>query len=406
MPMYSATSCWLLVCLLCLPIGKLLAQPAEPDWPYEDFYDNSLVNLHQLGNYAYDLEWQLDWERALLAGNGVRINTGSVTSNELATRADINLNVPMNERWRFQGHFRRDQGPDGDAEDELLVGVERFFGNSSLFAQIDPQLNKENIDFFAGYTSYGDETRTTYTRIGLLFEDIVYNDRNDAGSTTENTPIALRWALRRGTDRWWVYSDGTVGTGYQRSFDGSATENGLVEEERRDNRARIRLAHESDTGALWSLWFDWADFNDKRTYTSPEFDYDYRRERYNLAAEHIRILGDVHRLRFLVHLLFQRADSTGFNAHSYRRDEPLGGVFYERLWSRNSLMAAAVVSAPDAEYEGSVDEAQRLPESFADKLILGWRHRFSPEAQLLVSVSHKVTGDGFGGGNVQFQMFF
>ncbi len=397
---------WFTLCALITPGTALLAQTAEPDWPYEDFYDNSLVNLHQLGNYAYDVEWQLDWERQLLAGNGVRINTGSVTSNDLATRADINLNVPMNEHWRFQGHFRRDQSPEQNDDDELLVGLERFFGDSSLFAQVDPRLDKESIDFFAGYTKYGNEARTTYTRIGLLFEDIVYNDRNDLGGTTDNTPVALRWAIRRGTDRWWIYSDGTVGTGYRRSFDASAPESALLEEERRDNRARLRLSHETDSGALWSLWFDWADFQDSRSYSTPEFDYEYRRERYNLAAEHIRIVGDVHRFRFLVHLLVQRANAEGFNAHSYERDEPLGGVFYERLWTKNSLMAAAVVSAPNASYEGWVEEAQRLPESFADKLILGWRHRFSPEAQLQISVSHKVTGAGFGGGNVQFQMFF
>ncbi|MEM8766551.1 MAG: hypothetical protein AAGE43_03850 [Pseudomonadota bacterium] len=402
---HTVSLCAALTSLL-MPGATLLAQPGEPDWPYEEFYDNSLVNLHQLGNYAYDLEWQLAWERQLLAGNGVRINTGSVTSNDLATRADINLNVPMNEHWRFQGSFRRDQNPEQNDEDELLVGLERFFGDSSLFAQVDPGLNKENIDFFAGYTKYGNEARSTYTRIGLLFEDIVYNDRNDLGGTADNTPVALRWAIRRGTERWWIYSDGTVGTGYQRSFDTATPESGLLEEERRDNRARIRLSHETDNGALWSLWFDWADFQDKRSYSNPEFDYNFQRERYNLAAEHIRTVGDVHRFRFLVHLLFQRAEAEGFNAHSYQRDEPLGGIFYERLWSKNSLMAAAVISAPNAEYEGTVPEAERLPESFADKLILGWRHRFSPQAQLLISVSHKVTGDGFGGGNVQFQMFF
>ena len=43
---------------------------------------------------------------------------------------------------------------------------------------------------------------------------------------------------------------------------------------------------------------------------------------------------------------------------------------------------------------------------YRDKLIVGWRYNFSPDARILLSVSHEVSARGFGGGNVQFQMFF
>ena len=59
---------------------------------------------------------------------------------------------------------------------------------------------------------------------------------------------------------------------------------------------------------------------------------------------------------------------------------------------------------PDIEFAPEEGGGYQL-EDYQDKLILGWRHRFSDDAQMLVSVSHEVSAQGFGGGNVQFQMF-
>ena len=58
------------------------------------------------------------------------------------------------------------------------------------------------------------------------------------------------------------------------------------------------------------------------------------------------------------------------------------------------------------EYRRLDDSRSLSLDEYRDKLILGWRHHFSADAQILISVSHEVSVMGFGGGNLQFQMFF
>jgi hypothetical protein len=43
---------------------------------------------------------------------------------------------------------------------------------------------------------------------------------------------------------------------------------------------------------------------------------------------------------------------------------------------------------------------------YRDKVMVGWRYTFSKDAQIRVSISHEVAEQGFGGGAIQFQMFF
>jgi hypothetical protein len=38
--------------------------------------------------------------------------------------------------------------------------------------------------------------------------------------------------------------------------------------------------------------------------------------------------------------------------------------------------------------------------------MVGWRYTFSADAQIRLSISHEVAAQGFGGGAIQFQMFF
>ena len=66
----------LLLTLLLCGTGAS-AQVPDADWDFEDGYQTPLLYLHSLVNYAYDLEWQYEWERRQFAGNSLRINTGS-----------------------------------------------------------------------------------------------------------------------------------------------------------------------------------------------------------------------------------------------------------------------------------------------------------------------------------------
>ena len=384
------------------------AQMRDANWEFEDPYKDQMLYLHALVNYSYDLQWQYDWERRQLVSNAIRVNTGSVTSKELLTDIDLNINQALNDKWRFQGSFRRNglrQRP--EREDRLLVGFERsLFENSAVYVTVNPEFNKEFIDAAVGYTFYRDD-RQQYIRVGTLIEDINYETKNDFGGKTEQHPIALQWALRLGlANDWFIYSDGEVGSGFERSFPDATASPDVSHHDRQSNIAQLRVSRASDDGSAWSAWVEWYDFNEVKWFRQPGLDYDYENTQLDFAVEHIRMLGARHRLRLLMHYVDQKAKSRGFNEHDYDRADVLGGIFYEYLWPNSGATFAYAFGQPDIDFQApDVAESYMLDE-YRDKICIGWRYSFSEDAQVHVSVSHEVSVNGFGGGAVRFQMFF
>ena len=398
--------------LRLLPILLLVtganAQMRDADWEFEDPYTDQMLYLHALVNYSYDLQWQYDWERRQFVSNAIRVNTGSVTSKELLTDIDLNINQPLNDKWRFQGSFRRNglrQRP--EREDRLLVGFERsLFESSAVYVTVNPEFNKEFIDVAVGYTFYRDD-RQQYIRVGTLIEDVNYETKNDLGGKTDQQPIALQWALRLGlANDWYIYSDGEVGSGFERSFPDATASPDVSHHDRRSNSAQLRVSRASDDGTVWSAWVEWYDFNEVKWFRQPGLDYDYENTQLDFAVEHIRMLGARHRLRLLVHYVDQKAKSRGFNEHDYDRADVVGGAFYEYLWPNSGATFAYAFGQPDIAFQAPDAAENYTLDDYRDKLSIGWRYNFSEDAQIHLSVSHEVSVNGFGGGAVRFQMFF
>lgn len=396
-----------LLAILLLAAGAN-AQTRDADWEFEDPYKDQMLYLHALVNYSYDLQWQYDWERRQFVNNAIRINTGSVTSKELLTDIDLNINQPLNDKWRFQGSFRRNglrQRP--EREDRLLVGFERsLFESSAVYVTVNPEFNKEFIDVAVGYTFYRDD-RQQYIRVGTLIEDVNYETKNDLGGKTDQQPIALQWALRLGlANDWYIYSDGEVGSGFERSFPDATASPDVSHHDRRSNSAQLRVSRASDDGTAWSAWVEWYDFNEVKWFRQPGLDYDYENTQLDFAVEHVRMLGARHRLRLLMHYVDQKADSRGFNEHDYDRADVLGGAFYEYLWPNSGATFAYAFGQPDIAFQAPDAAESYTLDDYRDKLSIGWRYNFSKDAQIHVSISHEVSVNGFGGGAVRFQMFF
>lgn len=384
--------------------------PQLPDgvWEFEETYDDQLAYVHSLANYAFDLEWQFEWERRRLADNALRLNTGSVSSSRLQTLTELSVNTDLNDLWRFQGRFRRDNAPQrARNEDELLLGLERrIFDTSALFVLVNPRYDKEFIDVFAGYTLYRDE-RQQYLRVGVLFEDLVYGSKNSRQGVYDQQPVALQWTLRLGSDRWQIVSEGRVGTGFERVFPNAEASPDLARHERQENRARVKLNRTDEGDGGWSVWVDWYDFREAKDYRLEGFDYDYTNEQLIASAEYVRLIRERHRLRLLAHYVRKDAASVGFREHDYERADILGSVFYEYLRPRSGVSLAYATGLPDLTFTSAVDpETSFELNDYQDKLILGWRYDFSDDARILVSVAHEVAARGFGGGNVQFQILF
>jgi hypothetical protein len=400
------TSRFLLTVLL-FSTGSNAQLPGE-EWVLEDGYETQMLYLHSFVNYAFDLEWQHQWEQRQFTGNSLRTNSGSVASDELLTDIDINISQPLNEQWRFVGRFARDGFRwQKLRKEQLLVGLERsVLDSSAVYLMVNPEYGKESIDIAAGYTYYTDN-REQYVRIGLLSEDFEWSTKTASGGQQNTDPISVEWAIRLGfANNWWLYSDGKLGTGFERTFADATASLETSRHDLRENTAQVRVTRGEENDRTWSAWISWYDFSELKEFRTPGFDYDYSSTVVNAALEHTRMIGERHRLRLLAQFVDQQAESIGYKAHDYDRQDILAGVFYEYLWPMSGVTLGYMAGQPDIMYTATAPGDNYDLGDYRDKIMIGWRHTFSADAQIRASISHEIAEEGFGGGAVQFQMFF
>ena len=399
----------LLAGLLVLAAGTANAQFPDPnDWELENGYTTDLLFLHALLNYGYDPAWQFDWERRRFADNALRIKTGSVSSDELLSDIDLNLNEPLNDKWRFFGQFTRDgfrRRP--NREDNLLLGLERrILDSSAIYVGVNPEYSKEFIDVEAGYGWYNDD-RTRYVRLGVRLDDVNYEGKNDVSGTQENQPVKLTWAMRLAVGATaYLYTEGEFGPGFERTFPDAEESPDVARHDRNDNKAEVRLTFDGEDRKLWSWILEYYDFSELKQFREPGFDYDYESRQINAGFEHVRYFGERHRLRVAAQYVDWEASSVGFREHDFSRNDLTAGVFYEYLWPNSGVTIAYAGASPDYAYEAADPNESYTGGDYTDKLILNWRYSFSDDAVIRAGISHEAAESGFGGGFVQYQMFF
>jgi len=76
----------------------------------------------------------------------------------------------------------------------------------------------------------------------VLAEDVNWGTKNAFGGEQEQMPISLEWAVRLSlANNWWLYSDGDVGSGFERTFLDPTASPDVSRHDRRENKAQIRL---------------------------------------------------------------------------------------------------------------------------------------------------------------------
>lgn len=393
--------------LLLLASANGFAQVPDDEWVLEDGYSTNLLYLHALVNYAWDGEWQFDWRRRQFADNSLRINTGSVSSSQLLTEVDLNLNVELSSNVRFFGRYNREGFRRRPLRsDLLLLGLEWLpFESSGFYVAANPEFNKEFMDVAAGYTLYRNN-REQYLRVGIVAEDINWSSKNRVEGSQQQTAYKFEWSLRWPMlDDWWFYSTGRWGSGYERTFGETSTTPDLASRDLNANEAEIRATRKVGS-RLWSFFAELYDYEEQATYRPPGFDYVYDNAQLNVGVEHVRVIREKHRLRLLAQYVDLQASADGFRPHDYSRTDVVGGVFYERLRQQSSWLLAYAFGQPDIAYESLGGQPGYRQDDYTDKLIAGWEYGFSDDARIRFTISHEVSEKGFGGGAVQYQMFF
>lgn len=374
---------------------------------YEEPYRDRLLYLHALINYELNAFWQNDWEQRFFSGNGFRLTVGSVTTTDLLGDGQLALNPDLGGGWRFRGVGTWLATRHLNAEEKsTFMGLERhIFREFSIFLLTDPSFDKENTDACLGVLA-ADKTREKYLSAALVWEDFVYGEKNPRGGVSIRDPLAFQWFLRYGTDKWWVYSDGKLSTGFERSFPDQ--ELSPLEQYHRQRIQRLTgkgYYRPAPTTILRGSFYYYR-FDEAKNFYQAEYDYRYRNTLYNGSLELILPTGTRARFRALSHYVRQEAGSSGFSGHDFERNDFLAGVFYERILSRHSIDLGYMAALFDWNYNGFTGEAGERQNGYADKLKLGWSYAFAKNARIHISISHQVNIGGFGGANLQYLMFF
>ncbi len=386
----------------------ILSLPASDiDWSYSDAYDDQMLYLHPMINYYYNAQWQFNWEERQFSDNGFRITVGSVTTTDLLTDWGLFINHELGAGWRFQGIGTWNETRHKSIfEKSAFMGLEKnIYSGLNIHLLVNPSYYKENTDLNAGFSVYND-SRQSYIRLALQYEDFVYDSKNDFAGKSIQAPLSATWSARAGRDHFWLYTEGRISTGFKRTFPDEEKSPDLRTHDQARNDIKLKFYYTYDNSSLTMLGFRVYQFFEEKTFSEQFKNYDYENIFTDYFIEHINSINPKSRIRIMGHVVVQDASNSGYQVHRFTRRDILAGGFYEYLIGRHTIEIGYMFSLYDYEYEDFGFNSDYKSDGYTDKLKLGWLFSFPNHAQINISISHQMTLGGFGGANLQYIMFF
>ncbi|UCD94562.1 MAG: hypothetical protein JSU69_00485 [Candidatus Zixiibacteriota bacterium] len=400
----TVISRYILVVFFCIPVSAAAAD----DWKYDDNYRAVLLYLHELVDYEYSATWNDRWERGLLKGNSLRLSFGSITTADLFNNIRLRINQEVGKGFRFHGDFNRYASHHMDLEQEAnWMGFEKHvLGRIHFLVLFNPAISKEEIDARAGVLMV-DAERSRYLSLTLRFDDFLYTEKNDRGGESIQEPIGLQWLTRYALGRWVLFSEGTCLRGFKRRFPDRERSPEFFYHQQQTNNFTIKLRYRTTDQAFFETSVYHYRFDDRQSGYAPDYRYSYKNEIVHGTLKYIFPLTAKSRIRLALHHVFQKARAHGFQDYAYERTEFLPAVVGEYFLSpRFTAEFGYLGTVYDWDYDHPSDREDYRASSYADKLKLGFLYRFNENSRIQFSLSHEPSPSKFGGGNVQYLMFF
>jgi len=396
---------YLILIALFLFESQLNAQ--DLNWKYNDHYKDKLLYLHAYVNYSFLTSWNFNWEKNMFNKSAVRMSFGSVEINDLLNDYRAIINVPLNSGMWFQiDHSIYSSQQYNSNEQSLMIGVEKSVcPNTSLYLQIHPAFDKEDMDGTLGLL-FTNTDRTQYLQLGLCLDDFIYDSKNDLGGISSQVPVGMSWCMRTGFKKIRIFTEGKFTTGFKRKYSDLQKPPEIAGHNRQINHFITKLYYVSKPYKMAELSLHYYGFKEVKDFYLPELNYSYNNQVYLLAFKYIFSISSAHRFRFISQYVIQRANSKGWKAYEYSRNEFLPAVFYEYGSANSKWELGYMASVFEWDYQDLKPTNNYLHADYADKIKLGWTYTFSKHAKLQLSVSHTLKDWGFGGGNLQFITFF
>lgn len=380
---------------------------AQEPAPLEGSGPTPLLFLHPLVNYREDPRWVRDWERRLQSSNSLRVNVGSVSTDDFLTEIELHLTEPVASRLRILYDMRWFEAAHvEDFGQEHFLGLEwGVLDAAGLQLQVHPTSDKEEFDLRAGVV-LTDRSREQYARLLVRWDDFLFEEKNDLGGTSDRVATSLEWTARGVIRAFEAFTRGRWGSTARRGYPDSTLSPELASDETGRNELVLRvrgLLREERFLELEYLRHEYLLYEVPRVSGTRE-GYENRIE--DLALRVLWRLDDRWSVRGEIHTLSQTI--TASPSARYERSDLMPAVFVQwRPHPVHSIELGYMGTDYDTEWRDPDPPAeQRTEAGYVQKLELGWLIRFSQDARLQFSLSHEPDPQRFGGGNVQFLLFF
>jgi hypothetical protein len=399
-------SLYVLLILIFFKATFLYSQDFE--WTKEFGYQDRLLFIHPFVNYDYNAYWYYDWEKNFFKGNGFLFSVGSVTTHELLVDGHLVINQSLGAGWRFRGEGRWSETLHlKNVVKKPFMGLEKeVVYNSSVYLIVNPAYDKEYTDLNFGIL-YADSSYENYLRVGLLWEEFVYDDKNNLDGVTDQVPYALQWYARYQWDQFAIYSQGRLSQGFKRQFPNEELSPDLTSHDLQHSNATLKFYYFPSDVSILNLSLYHYRFDESKTFYADSFNYNYKSDITDIGLDYLLTLKEVNRLRLQLHYVHNNGESIGFREHIFERDDFLSALSYERFFGRHIIELQYMFALPSWNYQSSHEQEVYYDYSgIMDKVKIGWTYQFPQSSKIHISVSHEVQVGNFGGANLQYILLF
>jgi len=361
-----------------------------------------LLYLHPLVNYGFDPEWTRNWELGLQSRNSLRVNVGSVSTDDFLTDVELHLTEPIASRFRVLYDVRWFEALHVETrETQHFLGFEfSALDGLGLQGQVHPASDKEDLDLRFGVVLH-DESREQYARVLVRWEDPLFEDKNDVAGVQGQTATSLEWTARGVAGRFEAFTQGLYGSGWERSFPDPGQVPEPAADARRLNGSVSRVRGFVGAGRFAEIELMHHEFESSVTPRAMGIAAPYRNRFVDLALRGVWRFDDRWRARGELHRLDQSASSPDFE---YARVDWMPATWLRYAFGRVHSVEIGYMGT-GYDWTGS----PYSPESengYRQKLELAWLIEPSERARVQLSLAHEPDPQKFGGGNVQVQVGF
>jgi hypothetical protein len=399
--------CLVLILIIILP-NKLLYSETEIDnWKFDNNYKKQMIFLHSFLNYELDTSWQLDWHRELFRKNGLKTSFGSVTVKDLNSSIEAVLNSDLGKGWFFRGEFTHiQQQMKYEPVNNNFLGFEKkIFQQFSIFSQCNPAYDKEDIDLLLGF-SFMNKSADNYCRLALNYDDFLYDEKNPSGGKVVAEPLGIKWAVRYSYQGFLLSSFGKIMNVFEIEFPDSSLSPEKKFHSKKNDEFKVWLFYFFNSGHIAELNFYQYFFQQIERFYSEVSNYKYRDRITDLALKYNHHLHENLTLRGVVHFVKQEAVANGMREYDFSRTELLPMIMFQ-FARKNSLWEIAYLrSSYDLTLNDEIEILSYNREKTFQKFMLRWTYNFNAAARLQFSLSHVPNIEGYGGGNLNFMLFY